>query len=377
MKRALAVAAAAAAVASAFAAPPPAGARIGPTPLLAYYYIWYDATSWTRAKRDFPLVGRYSSDQRRVMATQIAEAKKAGIDGFIVSWKHTPTLDRRLDLLISAAARAHFKLAIIYEGLDFHRNPLAEQRVAGDLSYFAAHFAHYRVFRLYAKPLVIWSGTWRFSPAQVAAAVGPVRSRLIVLASEKNVSGYERLARLVAGDAYYWSSVNPDTYPGYPQKLDAMAAAVHRRAGLWIAPAAPGFDARLIGGKTVVPRRGGATLRRELSAAVQSSPDAIGLISWNEWSENSEVEPSVHYGYQSLRTIEALRGVANSFPSEVDSSDATAGGRSYGPAVFGGAMVIVFAAAFAAVRRLRRGPAPGGAGAGPRELSGRRPSRNP
>jgi hypothetical protein len=310
------------------------------------------------------------------MATQIAEAKKAGIDGFIVSWKHTPTLDRRLAALISVAARAHFKLAIIYEGLDFHRNPLAEQRVAGDLSYFATHFAHYRVFRLYARPLVIWSGTWRFSRSQVAAAVAPVRSKLIVLASEKNVIGYERLAPLVAGDAYYWSSVNPATYRGYPQKLDAMAAAVHRRSGLWIAPAAPGFDARLIGGRTVVPRRGGATLRLELSAALQSSPDAIGLISWNEWSENSEVEPSVRYGYQSLRTIAAFRGVAERFPSEVDSSDATSGGRSYGPAVLGAALILVLAAAVAAVRRLRRGPAPVGAGAGPRGLSGRRPSRN-
>jgi hypothetical protein len=368
LRRTLAIVAGAAALGSSLAAAPPAGARVGPTPLLAYYYIWYDATSWTRAKRDFPLVGRYSSDQRLVMAKQISEAKQAGIDGFIVSWKHTPKLDSRLATLISVAARAHFKLGIIYEGLDFHRRPLPVQRVASDLSYFAAHFAHYRVFGLYARPLVIWSGTWEFSRAQVAEAVGPVRSKLTLLASEKNVRGYERLAPLVAGDAYYWSSVNPDTYPGYPQKLAAMAAAVHRRSGMWIAPAAPGFDARLIGGKTVVPRRGGATLRRELSAAVQSSPDAIGLISWNEWTENSEVEPSVRYGYQSLRAIAAFRGLADRFPSEVDSSDPTSGGRSYGPAVVGGVLVLFLAAALAAARRLRRGSAPGGAGAEPRRL---------
>jgi hypothetical protein len=124
-------------VAATFAGPRPASASAGPAPLLAYYYIWFDATSWTRAKKDFPLIGRYSSDQRDVMARQISEAKRAGIDGFIVSWKHTPKLDARLTTLISVAARAKFKLAVIYEGLDFHRNPLSAGHVAGDLSYFA------------------------------------------------------------------------------------------------------------------------------------------------------------------------------------------------------------------------------------------------
>jgi hypothetical protein len=375
LRRLLAVAAVAAALTSAFAGARAASAAVGPAPLLAYYYIWFDATSWTRAKRDFPLVGRYSSDQRGVMATQVSEARRAGIDGFIVSWKHTPTLDRRLSTLISVAARQHFKLAVIYEGLDFHRNPLSEQRVASDLSYFATHFAHYKVFQLYDKPLVIWSGTWRFSPDQVEAAAGPVRSKLLVLASEKNVAGYERVAPFVDGDAYYWSSVNPDTYPNYPGKLDAMSAAVHARSGLWIAPAAPGFDARLIGGTTVVPRRGGATLRRELGAALASGPDAIGLISWNEWTENSEVEPSVRYGYRSLRVIAAFRGVADRFPSTVDSSEGAGGGKSYGPAVLIALAVLAFVVVVGVARRTRAGPAPGGAG--PRTLSGRRRTRSP
>ena len=71
-----------------------------------------------------------------------------------------------------------------------------------------------------------------------------VGKRLLLLASEKNVDGYQRLADLVAGDAYYWSSVNPDTFPNYPGKLQDMAQAIHANQGLWIAPAAAGFDAR-------------------------------------------------------------------------------------------------------------------------------------
>jgi hypothetical protein len=41
------------------------------TPVLAYYYIWYDASSWRRAKTDYPLVGRYSSDDATVVRAQL------------------------------------------------------------------------------------------------------------------------------------------------------------------------------------------------------------------------------------------------------------------------------------------------------------------
>ena len=179
-----------------------------------------------------------------------------------------------------------------------------------DLRYFAARYGADPAFGvLGAKPLVIWSGTWKFSRAQVAGVAARVRPRMLLLASEKNRAGYLRLAGLVDGDAYYWSSVDPLKHARfYPAKLDSMSAAIHAHHGLWIAPAAAGFDARLLGGHIVVPRRGGATLRTELRIAAASAPSAIGLISWNEWSENSAIEPSRRYGFQSLTTLAAALG---------------------------------------------------------------------
>ena len=57
----LALAAAGLLLTSGFAAT--AGARrSGRFPVLAYYYIWYNPESWNRAKIDYPLLGRYSSD---------------------------------------------------------------------------------------------------------------------------------------------------------------------------------------------------------------------------------------------------------------------------------------------------------------------------
>lgn len=285
-------------------------------PLFAYYYIWFSHNSWARAKKDLPLIGAYSSSDPEVMRHQIEQAKSAGITGFIVSWKDTPLNDMRLQLLMRVAANEHFKLAMIYEGLDFSRHPLPVSEVTADFVTFRDKFASNPVFyRINGKPLTIWSGTWAFSYDQVASVTGAVRPQLLVLSTEKNMAGFERVAAVTDGDAYYWSSVNPATNTRYQAKLDQMSQAVHRAGGYWIAPFAPGFDARLVGGQRAVPRNNGQTLRTEYATAARSSPNMLGLISWNEFSENSYVEPSMTYGYQSLDILRQLRAVPASHTS--------------------------------------------------------------
>ena len=186
----------------------------GPAPVFAYFYQWFDTASWDRAKSDYPLQGRYSSDDVEVLRGQVQTAKDAGITGFIVSWKSTEVNNRRLRSLIDVARAEDFSLAVIYQGLDFDRNPLPAQRVASDLRYFRDTFAADPVFRFRGRPLLIWSGTWRFSRADLESAVAPVRADVDVLASEKDTEGYARVADLVAGNAYYWSSVDPDALQG-------------------------------------------------------------------------------------------------------------------------------------------------------------------
>ncbi len=331
-----------------------------PIPILAYYYIWYEPDSWNRAKTDLPLLGPYASDELAVIRQHIRWAKDAGISGFIVSWKSTAFLDHRLDRLLEVANEESFKLSIIYQGLDFEREPLEVARIAEDLDIFLSRYAENPAFNLFSKPLVIWSGTWRFSEQEVAEVTRVRRDQLLILASEKSVAGYERLGDLVDGDAYYWSSVNPDTFPGYPEKLKSMSEAVHATGGMWIAPAAPGFDARRVGGTSVVERNDGETLRREVDAAISSSPDAIGLISWNEFSENTHVEPSRDYGTRYVEVVaDILGGVAPSGEvapvADFDSSASAATGASYGLPLLGGLLaLIVGGLLLAAWRRSRR-----------------------
>jgi len=290
-------------------------------PVFAYYYIWFDERSWQRAKTDYPLLGHYSSDDIEVMRAHVFWAKGAGIRGFIVSWKNTGTLTPRLAQLIQVAQEEDFALAIIYQGLDFERNPLPVAVIEADLDHFISNFAANPVFRHFEKPLVILSGSWEFTPEEIARLTESRRDRLLMLASEKNLAGYQRLAHLVDGNAYYWSSVDPYGTPNYVEKLTELAAAVHANDGLWVAPAAVGFDARLLGGNRVIDRRDGETLRLEMQAALQSSADVVGLISWNEFSENSHIEPSEEYGERYLEVLADIQGAEAPMAQSPDSSE--------------------------------------------------------
>jgi hypothetical protein len=321
--------------------------------VLAHYYIWFTPGSWNRAKKDIPLAGRYSSDDIEVMRTHVRQAQAAGIDGFIVSWKRTPDLDSRLANLATIAAEQGFKLAVTYQGLDFSRAALPPARIAADLDFFADTYGNNSVFDMFGKPLAVLTGTSVMSKATVAKITELHRKRLIILASDKNVKSYERIADVVDGNLYYWSSVNPHSHNGYAEKLISFGNAVRAHDGIWVAPAAPGFDARLIGGSSSIDRMNGETLRAEWNAAINSRPAAVGLISWNEFSENTHVEPSKAYGNRYLDVLAELTGAAGSPAAGVDSSEPTGNGSPLRAILAIGSMAGLMGASVVALVRRR------------------------
>jgi hypothetical protein len=291
------------------------------TPVLAHFYMWFSASSWSRAKTDFPAVGRYSSDQISVVRRQVAQARAAGIDGFMVGWRSTDELNSRLGALRGVAAESNFKLGITYQAQDFNRNRLPVAQVRDDLQQLAATYADDPVFHVLGpRPVVALSGTWNYSADELRSIIEPVEPKLMVLATEKSPQDYERVASVVDGELYYWSSADPQTTGKYRDKLLTMSNLVREHCGTWIAPVAPGFDARQIGGKSVVDRRDGATLRSSWEAALATVPDAIGVISWNEFSENTYIEPSEKYGTRYLDVLRALTGAPPAPSGELDSS---------------------------------------------------------
>jgi hypothetical protein len=281
-------------------------------PVFAYYYMWMQGSYWSTNKLDHPaqpFPGNYNSANPAVISWQIGQAKAAGITGFIVSWKNNATYQLILPLVEAAANKVGFKLAMEYETRqDFPtRTTTPAVTAAADFKYFAENYASNPAwYRVNGKPLTMIDDSNRYTTAALASITRPVRSSLTVLQDVSTVAVYQKYAPYTDGDAYYWSSQNPSTNPGAAARLNALSAAVHAAHGTWIAPFAPGYNSTLIGGHVIVPRASGATLAVEYATAARSTPDILGLVSWNEWTENTYVEPSVTFGYTYVNTLKGL-----------------------------------------------------------------------
>jgi hypothetical protein len=125
---------------------------------------------------------------------------------------------------------------------------------------------------------------------------------------------------------------------------------------VWVAPVAPGFDARKVGGSTVVPRRDGKTLRASWQAAIATAPDAVGVISWNEFSESTYVEPSRDYGARYLDVLRQLITSPPVPPKELDSSGPQGPGQAvWATVTFSLLGALAVAVALAGMHRRRTG----------------------
>lgn len=295
-------------------------------PTLAYYYMWFNTASWAHAKTDVPVLGTYTSTSPAVIKQHVTWAKQAGVDAFIVSWKSTPSLNLALSTLVAECRSQGLKLVLIYEGLDVNRNPIPRSQVQSDLIWFENLYGSDPVFDVYGKPAVIWSGTWQFSDADISSVRTAIDApnKVLLLGSERSAADYQKRAGLFDGDAYYWSSGDPLSTPGYLKRLTDLSAAVHASKGLWLAPASTGYDGRLNGGTTVVDRRNGATLTAAWADAQATNPDGIALISWNEFTENSYVEPSRNYGERYLVVLALLTGAPGPVHNPTPSPNAIA-----------------------------------------------------
>jgi hypothetical protein len=139
--------------------------------VLAFYYTWFDESSWTYDKlSDLPQTS-YVSRDRAVMGRHIEQAQQAGIDAFVVAW-YGPSgefnqTEANLAALLEEAAARNFKIAILFETNSPYINGL--DAVAGALRHaqeqHASHPAYLRVdgqpVLFFWRPQIFDVNTWR------------------------------------------------------------------------------------------------------------------------------------------------------------------------------------------------------------------------
>lgn len=274
----------------------------GTSPLVfAFYYTWFDESTWYSGTLSDQPVAPYASRERAIMGQHIEQAQRAGIDAFLVAW-YGPgpnQTEPNLRALLEEAAARNFKIGILFETDAPTFNGIGDISAALQHAW-SVHMQHPAYIRVGGRPVMFfWRpyiynvGTW----TSVRNSVDPARSQIWI--SEGVDVSY--LATF-DGHHLYSNTWNPPNDLNYTnQKFARWVQNQREKVGrplYWVSTVMPGYDdVRIrprVGYRT--SREGGAYYERGWQAAINSNPDWIVVNSFNEWPEGTYIEPSVSYG---------------------------------------------------------------------------------
>ena len=327
-------------VATPAAAAPPIPATAGGQRGFAYYYLWWSDQHWhdklgpayPYSTSPLPLPASLDSagcsprslytgnqltdvpaaldsqDSSGAIEEDMRQAASSGLTGFLVNWRGTGSASQsvssvgyneRLAESFASANRLRasgipFDLWVSYEAA---ASPLSASYITADINWLAGQFASNQAWdRSYGKPLLVWTGSRKYSTDVVRQVSAAVRNRVFLVGDESQATLDPTRLALFDGISYYWSSQDPYANPQSFDQLAAMASQIHSAGKPWFAPLTPGYDTVLLGGSTCVPRNGGQTMRDVFAGNSRSRPQAWIVISWNEIAENTYLKPMRRYG---------------------------------------------------------------------------------
>lgn len=270
-----------------------------------FYYPWYGTPAhdggwehWDQNghrppaglySRFYPAQGPYSSSDARVVGTQMAEIRAAGVDEVVVSWWGRGSgEDARMPLVVTAA-RAHGLLIGIHLEPYPGRSP---QSVADDLQYLAT-FGVRDVYIYHPRDFA--TSDW--------AAVNATAPPTMRLFAGTMFVGFAAAGHFAGVYTYDFLTYGAAAFARFCQEAHAMQLVCAPSVG-------PGYDGRRAGEPPVGrPRCHGATYDTLWSAALAASPDVVSITSFNEWGEGTQIEPAaVRPGYASYEGAWGLHG---------------------------------------------------------------------
>jgi glycoprotein endo-alpha-1,2-mannosidase len=292
----------------------PADALAGGVVVSAFYYPWFGTSPedgsydhWAQngheppvdiASNYYPLYGPYSSSNAAVIAAQMSEVQRAGINELAVSWwgRGSPE-DQRLPEIVTAGALAGIAIAA-------HIEPYAGRTVASitdDALYLRS---------LGIRTIYVYQAFVGMQPADWAPANDALHAQGLTTFAQTGLVGQ-------AAAGHFSGVYTYDTVTYGARVLSRLCAEAHAKALLCAPSVGPGYDARrAVGDPHVKPRRHGATYDAMWHAALAAGADRITITSFNEWQEGTQIEPAATalrlgaYRYFSYDGAWDLHGVA-------------------------------------------------------------------
>ena len=251
----------------------------------------------------YPMLGCYSSNDRQTVDQHMRWISEAGAGVVAISWwgqnqREEASMPMYFDLAQQYGLKIAFHIEPVYKSVEEFR----------DLITYLQHKygSHPALYRYDDKPLYyvyeshkLKSKEWR----QLLSADGSESIRnteldatfigLWVLRTSGNFfleSGFDGFYTYFASDGFVYGST--------PANWKEMAAFAQKNDLIFIPCAGPGYlDTRIRpwnAGNTE-DRKGGEYYRYMLNSAIDVHPEFIGVTSFNEWHEGTQIEPAIPY----------------------------------------------------------------------------------
>ncbi|MFO0910791.1 MAG: glycoside hydrolase family 71/99-like protein [Isosphaeraceae bacterium] len=259
-----------------------------------------------------PLIGPYDSSDPTVLEYHLLLMKLAGIDGVIVDWyglsQHLdyPLIHRNTVALFQKAGRLGLSGAVCYEDQTI-RQLVEAKRLAPD-----ARIRHVReeitwlrtcwftekwYLRHDGRPVLLSFGNDGLTDAEWAEVLPSGADALLYLSEHRR--------RPAASGAFDW----PIPAVGLGQ-VDRFLS--QRDVPLKMPAAYPRFhdiyaEAKVHASYGAIADDRGRTFEQTLTRALTAGSPFVQVVTWNDWGEGTNIEPSVEFGYRDLETLQSLR----------------------------------------------------------------------
>ena len=345
---------------SAIPATPTAASQESPRPLLmAHYMPWYQTPAvtgswgwhWTMnhfnpnqkdasgqpsiASHYHPLTGPYDSSDDALLEYQVLLMKLSGIDGVIVDWYGFENfwdygvINDSTRKLFQYVKKAGLRFAICYEDVTIKNMKENAHLKATDAYTHGQQVMRYMqnnwfgdeaYLKIDGRPvLFVFGNPPYFKQSSDWATLFSVLKTAPILISE------DAPLPPAAPASFPWPPMSMTRSSELTQNtLSSYLTSFYQKAKSWdyhIASAFPGFhdiykEAGVSAGYAYLDTRSGETFRYTLQVALDSHPDVIQLVTWNDYGEGTNIEPTTEYGYQYLEIVQDTRraSIDKTFP---------------------------------------------------------------
>ena len=253
----------------------------------------------------FPTLGNYSSNDPAVIESHMKMIRQAGVGVLVASWWGPDSFeDQGLPALLDGAARYGLRVAFHLEPFPGRNAETSREALRYLIENYGDHPACHRPATTGGRPVIYVYDSY-LTPAEDWA-------RLLTPGGEITVRGTDLDAVMIGlwvgqneGDFFldggfdgYYTYFGSDgfTWGSTSNNWSNLADFARRHDLLFVPCVGPGYiDTRIRpwNAATTRPRENGDYYDRMFETAIECHPPWIGITSFNEWHEGTQIEPAI------------------------------------------------------------------------------------